>query len=724
MDSQYDEGFASSSSMEDAQTKDIIRRRRAQSLHRKKPSLTSSRLPADLLQTFPVDALKMALIERILWLLSFLWTVCRMVSLPNSPLSTGVLLGWTTLILTGLSTCHAFSRTKKSKQHNTAASLDKSSTETSSDDSPNSPLSPAATVQLVNIGEGDQLLQSDRNNKIKGSKLNQVPLSVIPPTNRIFGASRMAFRSNADDGLLCGVLLLPIVACAQLTGVIYQRDTNNFRIALTQAKLELTFLMSLIFLILVSADGFLHPVKRMIRKRGLFVSSILISGIFTFLITRLTTLTPVLGYTPIIMTIISVTTFQWSLYLCVVALKRCFTLGEMCVISEGAAVMVHKVQEMVYATFYSDKVPDYMSMEENKPETILIHAVVMGMLVIGFLSYPLLRRSRILAQKPYWRSSTSIDTLVDIQRRKVMVAISFYCLTATIIVLVISPICAAMLHQNPFLWTLEFLFSSPPRLFLCIYWTIAIGITVIIWVLLLDFPANDDQQQQTFFASSKHSRAKHLTSALNKKRKLFHGLAVVMFVPGVLFANSFLQLAFGVALSSFIYLEFLRYFAVWPYGKNLHMFLTEFIDNRDLGPVILSHIYLLVGCAVPVWLGSSSIIASLSGILSLGFGDALASIVGKRFGRFQWPGTKKTVEGTLAFIVTVYLSALIITYSSALISLDGVSTIVASAGRREWIQYLLVVTMTGLLEAFSFQNDNIIIPLYMYALVVQCQILS
>jgi hypothetical protein len=33
----------------------------------------------------------------------------------------------------------------------------------------------------------------------------------------------------------------------------------------------------------------------------------------------------------------------------VVTLKRCFTLGEMCVISEGAAIMVHKTQEMLYA---------------------------------------------------------------------------------------------------------------------------------------------------------------------------------------------------------------------------------------------------------------------------------------------------------------------------------------------------------------------------------------
>lgn len=64
-----------------------------------------------------------------------------------------------------------------------------------------------------------------------------------------------------------------------------------------------------------------------------------------------------------------------------------------------------------------------------------------------------------------------------------------------------------------------------------------------------------------------------------------------------------MKLAFGVALAAFIYLEYLRYFAVWPYGKSIHVFLTEFIDHRDSGPVILSHVYLLLGCAAPVWLG-------------------------------------------------------------------------------------------------------------------------
>lgn len=110
--------------------------------------------------------------------------------------------------------------------------------------------------------------------------------------------------------------------------------------------------------------------------------------------------------------------------------------------------------------------------------------------------------------------------------------------------------------------------------------------------------------------------------------------------------------------------------------------------------------------------------ASLSGVLSLGFGDAAASIIGKRFGCYRWPGTKKTVEGTAAFIIAVLLSSLVIVYSSALVGIDGASRYVASAGRGEWINYSVVITITALLEAFSTQNDNIIIPLYMYVLVI------
>ncbi|ORX54071.1 hypothetical protein DM01DRAFT_1374227 [Hesseltinella vesiculosa] len=681
-DAHYDEGFASSSSLDDSQTKEVLRRRRRQSSLGTSVTKTS---PSDLLASFPVDTLIAAEpSERLIWISSYFWATYQYISLPDNTLPINTILVWTGLILCGLMVCHVSSR---SNQNSKTRSFEKSTTDSSSD---------------------DLLLSPTLKSPLHRQTFDAPDPSLPAPTNRIFGASRAAFRMDADDGLLCGALLLIMVAYAQM---IHVMDTyeNLLLVTWMQAKLELILLMSLIFLILVSASGVLHPVKRIIRKRGLFVSSILVSGIVTFIITRLTSLTPILGSTPIWLTVFSIVAYQWSMYLCVVALKRCFTLGEMSVISQGAAVMVNMATETLWAT-YSEAVPTYIKTNRMGQETVMIHAVILGMVIVGVALYPLLRYCRKLAQRPYWRSQSSSDTLQSIQRRKIICAVSVYALTALVVTLIVTPVCTTLLHQNPFLWTLDFVFSSPPRLFLCMYWATTIGITVVAWVLLLDLPSNAYQNG----VPENQSRAKKLTSALNKKRKLFHGLAVLMF-------DSFLRLAFGVALATFIYLEYLRYFAVWPYGKNIHMFLTEFIDNRDLGPVILSHMYLLIGCASPVWLGSSNLFASLSGILSLGFGDAAASLVGKRFGRWHWPGSKKTVEGTMSFIITVFLSMLVILYTSALIRVDSAMTTLANMDVGDWTRYLLVVIAAALLEAFSLQNDNIIIPLFLYALVIFSQ---
>ncbi|KAI9258759.1 hypothetical protein BDA99DRAFT_100816 [Phascolomyces articulosus] len=364
----------------------------------------------------------------------------------------------------------------------------------------------------------------------------------------------------------------------------------------------------------------------------------------------------------------------------------------------------------IFFQMFPDRTPGFIKRQEMDPVSVLLHAVILGMLFIGIFAYPLMKRSRHLAQQPYWRStssSSSSSPWSDIQRKKIIIAFATFGITMGIVIFAIAPLCRAIMHQDPFFWTLSFVFLSPQRLFLCVYWALTVVTTVIVWVLVLDFSVSDGPVE-----------AKVLTSALNKKRKLFHALAVIMFTPGVLFELPFLQLAFGVALGVFIYLEYLRYFAIWPYGKSIHMFLSEFIDSRDLGPVILSHIYLLLGCAGPVWLGGSNLLASLSGIVALGFGDAAASLVGKRLGRHRWPGTKKTVEGTMAFVVAVYVSSLLIMYASALIGISSASHYVTLVGRGEWGSFFITSLLTGLLEAFSSQNDNIMIPLYIYSMIL------
>lgn len=116
---------------------------------------------------------------------------------------------------------------------------------------------------------------------------------------------------------------------------------------------------------------------------------------------------------------------------------------------------------------------------------------------------------------------------------------------------------------------------------------------------------------------------KHVpTLKLNARRKFFHALTVVMFVPGVAFDVSgtplnslfylrfvwmqpqpaFTHLCFSAAFALFTFAEYVRYFAIYPFGAVVHLFMNEFTDHRDNGTAILSHFYLLTGCAGSLWL--------------------------------------------------------------------------------------------------------------------------
>ncbi|KAG8711175.1 hypothetical protein FRC09_020738 [Ceratobasidium sp. 395] len=117
---------------------------------------------------------------------------------------------------------------------------------------------------------------------------------------------------------------------------------------------------------------------------------------------------------------------------------------------------------------------------------------------------------------------------------------------------------------------------------------------------------------------------KHVpTLSRNGRRKFFHALAVLMFVPGICWDPAFSHLSLSLAFSLFTFAEYIRYFAIYPFGAAVHVFLAEFLDEKDGGTAILSHFYLLTGCAVPLWLESASRVLGLAGVIVLGVGDAL-----------------------------------------------------------------------------------------------------
>jgi len=43
-------------------------------------------------------------------------------------------------------------------------------------------------------------------------------------------------------------------------------------------------------------------------------------------------------------------------------------------------------------------------------------------------------------------------------------------------------------------------------------------------------------------------------------------------------------------------------YRIGPFGEPIHSALQVFLDEKDSGPLILTHVYLLLGFAVPLWI--------------------------------------------------------------------------------------------------------------------------
>ncbi|TPX55838.1 hypothetical protein PhCBS80983_g04979 [Powellomyces hirtus] len=376
------------------------------------------------------------------------------------------------------------------------------------------------------------------------------------------------------------------------------------------------------------------------------------------------------------MGILGLAVFKVVLQLIVTWLETSFTFGEALVVAQTLSLLFLDAVLSSVTKLNVSWMPMNLVVQRSEMN-VFMHALLFGMLMIGIVLTPLLRGiSRARGKED--------------QRPFILLSLAFFASTALIVLFVIAPWTALCLDANPFVWTWNFVVEPGfRRLFIAGFWAsvIALGVTVA----YQKFPATTD------------------STSLNMKRKYFHILATLMFIPGYIWDPDFMHLAFSVALSALILLEYIRHFHVWPLGSHVEEFLQQFLDRRDCGPVILSHLYLLVGCALPVWLNripQQLFLGGLSGMLTLGIGDTMASICGKRFGRIKWPGSLKSVEGTVAFVTSVIFICGILSATGA----------ISPIGPAKWIRLSGCVALSSLLEAVSDQNDNLVIPLYTFAL--------
>ena len=206
------------------------------------------------------------------------------------------------------------------------------------------------------------------------------------------------------------------------------------------------------------------------------------------------------------------------------------------------------------------------------------------------------------------------------------------------------------------------------------------------------------------------------SKASTVERKNFHVFILMVYFSGLVFDVPLLFFASVVVLCLFILASIICAYDIKPLGSTLHSILLVFIDKQDSGKLILTPVYLVFGLSFPVWfcfIENSTLIGGVaqtlplkcfSGILSVGIGDAFASVIGVRYGKRKIAGTKKSFEGALASIISQLVTAIILHWTH----LVNVS----------FPNFVIAVCVVSLVEASTCEIDNLVLPLLMYMLLI------
>lgn len=340
--------------------------------------------------------------------------------------------------------------------------------------------------------------------------------------------------------------------------------------------------------------------------------------------------------------------------------KACFSVGEAQLAAQALILFLYGATVTIYKSLFT--VP-YTNMD------IATLTISVGLLSIGFLCM--------------------LCYLFPLLRTVTMFYVTFVCICLFGIIIPLW----MLTRINPLWWIFTFLLKSIGTIKLTFYWILCSILAVI----------------------AINQRSADETKASTTVRKVFHLLAVAVFLPGLLYECTLLYLASAVVFGIFAFLELMRILKIPPIGEALNSAFSVFSDEKDTF-IALSPLYLLVGISLPMWLHPAPcdiadscgfyLLPLASGIITIGIGDAAASGVGSIFGMHKWPGTKKSVEGTIACVATQLCAVFILLYLGLI-----------ARGHLLLIKAAIAAIVTSLIEAKTTQVDNHTLPLIMYIIV-------
>lgn len=311
------------------------------------------------------------------------------------------------------------------------------------------------------------------------------------------------------------------------------------------------------------------------------------------------------------------------------------------------------------------------------------------------------------------------------------------------------------------------------------------GIWLLYWAFLLAcvFPiAIAISSNDTDNGSNKSS------SSIVISRKFFHFVAIALFLPCTMYDSPMMCLSYAVATCVLILLESIR-LAYLNYNNELmehkkkknddvdhvqlqqqqttvrtktagssspiidqiNHFYVSFLDEKENeSDFLMTHVSLVAGCGLPLWLKHSLFSSSLNnnysgiegdhlkmmmmiieefllpyfGLIVLGVGDAAGAIIGTLHGKTKWTRlSKRSVEGSVGMFVSMLLSSLLLIGVLLLLlplpELPSHEELMNLAKNENWlwlipsISYFLSspLLICTVFEACTAQIDNICLPL-------------
>lgn len=351
--------------------------------------------------------------------------------------------------------------------------------------------------------------------------------------------------------------------------------------------------------------------------------------------------------------------FHVCLHVCLWTLPHTFSLGEGIIATELCVLLTH-VAKIVFLT---------KSVELTK----LKYIILIGLAAPIFITAYVLILNRFFEQN----NNNKTTSLFMIATSMVFVIVMFLAMNYWI-------------DENPFFYIFNYIQNplNGDLIKVFLYWAVVASISFVIFHFCLP------------------------EMRLILLRKYFHLVATILFAPPILLYWKFMSLAFAVAFAIFILLEAFRFAKIYPFHPFLSNAIKGFIDSRDKG-FVLTHTYLLLGCAIPVWYAyfihqgiysAVSLLIAISGVSVTGLGDAAAVVFGVKYGKRRWStNSKKTLEGSFGLFVTTFISQIFFLYVMGFHEMSMES----------WIKLAIADMCAAVLEAVTEQIDNLILPLYL-----------